>query len=237
MNNTKTEFIIFGISNLLRELDLDSITVGGETVNSSQMVKFLHTTLDETLSFRKDVAARAESVFYCIHLIKCISKYLTLDSTKLLMCALVPSQLDYINCILTSVPCSTTKPYQKVQNQTAQIIYKSTKWTSATSCMKLLCWLPIRYSRHFKLLTTVYWTLHWLGPMYLRNRLKIKNYIRHTRQSSSTTLHLDTWFKRNELLQIEDLAICLPNSGRQCQTISNRPTIYNNSKTIKTPFF
>ena len=42
MNDTNTEFIIFGTSNLLSKIeDLDSIIVGGITVNSSQMVKFL----------------------------------------------------------------------------------------------------------------------------------------------------------------------------------------------------
>ena len=40
MNNTKTEFTIFGKSNL-RKINLDSITVGGITVNSSQMSNFL----------------------------------------------------------------------------------------------------------------------------------------------------------------------------------------------------
>ena len=68
---------------------------------------------------------------------------------------------------------------------------KKTKWTSATSCMKQLHWLPIRYRSHFKLLTIVYKTLHGMGPTYIRNRLKIKNNIRNMWLSSSTTLYLD----------------------------------------------
>ena len=42
----------------------------------------------------------------------------------MLLCALILSQLDCINLILTNTLLTTTKPYQKVQNQAAWIIYK-----------------------------------------------------------------------------------------------------------------
>ena len=119
-------------------------------------------------------------------------------TTKMLMCALMLSQLDCINLILTNTSLSTTKPCQKVQNQAVQIIYKKTKWTNATSCMKQLQWLPIRYRSCIKLLTIVYKTLHGMVPAYLRIRLKIKNNIRNTWLSSSTTLHLDVPFNKEK---------------------------------------
>ena len=114
----------------------------------------------------------------------------------MLTCTMVLSQLDCINSILTNTCLTTTKPYQKIQNQAARIIYKRTKWTSASSSMKQLHWLPIRYRCHFKLLTIVYKTLHGMGPAYLRNRLKIKNNTRNTRLTSSTTLYLEVPFNK-----------------------------------------
>ena len=168
MNGTKTEFIIFGTSNLISKINLDSITVGGITVNSSQVVKFLGTILDQTLYFRQHVVARVKLALYGIHFIKIIWKYLTLDTAKLLLRALVLSQLDYIKFILTNTPLSTTNPYQKVLNQAAQIEYKRTKF------MKLLQLLPIRHRNCFKLPTIVYKTQHRMGPTYPRNRFKIK---------------------------------------------------------------
>ena len=174
MNDTKTEFITFGTTHLLNKKNLDSITFGDTTVKSSKMIKFLGVLLDETLSFKQHVAAHAKSALYGIHLIKNVRKYLTMATTKMLMCTLVLSQLDCINSILTNTSLTTTKPYQKIQNQAARIIYKKTKWTSATSSMKQLHWLPIRYRCCFKLLMIVYKTLHRMGPAYLRNRLKVK---------------------------------------------------------------
>ena len=148
------------------------------------------------MSFKQHVAACAKSALYGIHLIKTIRKYLTMATTIMLMCTLVLSQLDCINSILTTTSLTTTKPYQIIQNQVARIIYKKTKWTSATSSMKQLPWLPIRYSCHFKLLTIVYKTLHGMGPAYLRNRLKVKNITRNTRLTSCSTLYLEVPFNK-----------------------------------------
>ena len=126
MNDTKTEFITFGTTHLLNKKNLDSITFGDTTVKSSKMIKFLGVLLDETLSFKQHVAAHAKSALYGIHLIKNVRKYLTMATTKMLMCTLVLTQLDCINSILTNTSLTTTKPYQKIQNQATRIIYKKT---------------------------------------------------------------------------------------------------------------
>ena len=117
MNDTKTEFITFGTTHLLNKKNLDSITIGDTTVNSTKTVKFLGVLLDETLSFKQHVAAHAKSTLYGIHLIKNVRKYLTMATTKMLMCTLVLSQLDCINSILTNTCLTTTKPYQKFRNK------------------------------------------------------------------------------------------------------------------------
>ena len=183
------EFITSGTSNLFSKKDLDSITV-----NCSKMVKFLGAFLDEALSFRQHVAAWAKLPCYGIHLIKNVRKYLTIATTKMVMSVHILSQVDCINLILTNTSLSITQPYQKVQNQAAQIICKKTKWINATSCTQQLHWLPIWYRSHFKLLTIVYKTLHGMEPTYLRNRLKLN--IRDTWLSSSTTLYLDVPFNK-----------------------------------------
>ena len=56
MNDTKTEFITFGTSNLLSKMTLTQAQ-SGITVNCLKTVKFLGGFLDETLSLREYVAA------------------------------------------------------------------------------------------------------------------------------------------------------------------------------------
>ena len=119
MNDTQTEFITFGTTHLVSNKNLDSVTISGTTVICSKTIKFLGALLDETLSFKQHMAAHAKLALYGIHLIKNIRKYLTMATTKMLMCTLVLSQLDCINSILTNTSLTTTKPYQKIQNQAA----------------------------------------------------------------------------------------------------------------------
>ena len=57
MDDTKTEFITFGTSNLLSKMDFVSITVGGIPFHCPKSVKFLDVVLDDTLSFRQHVVA------------------------------------------------------------------------------------------------------------------------------------------------------------------------------------
>ena len=238
MNDTKTEFITFGTAHLLNKKTLDSITFGDTTVKSSKTIKFLGVLLDDTLSFKQHVAARAKSALYGIHLIKNVRKYLTMATTKMLMCTMVLSQLDYINSILTNTSLITTRPYQKIQNQAARIIYKKTKWTSATSFMKQLHWLPIRYRCRFKLLTIVYKTLHGNGPAYLRNRLKIKNNTRGTRMTSCSTLYLEVPFNKRRTVADRGFSYM---AAQHWNVLPNHIKTANNlqqfKKLLKTYFF
>ena len=86
MNDTKTEFLTFGTTHLLNKKNLDPITFRDTIVSSSKTIKFLGVLLDETLSFKQNVAAHAESALYGIHLIKNVRKYLTMTTTEMLMC-------------------------------------------------------------------------------------------------------------------------------------------------------
>ena len=113
MNDTRTELITFGTPHLLSKKNLDSLTIGGTTVSCSKTIKFLCVFVDETLSFKQDVAACASLALYRIHLMKNVKKYLTMATRKMLMCTLVLSQLDCIKCILTSTCLTTSIPYEK----------------------------------------------------------------------------------------------------------------------------
>ena len=59
MNDTRTEFITFGTPHLLSKKNLDSIAIGGTTVSCSKTLKFLCALVDETLSFKHNVAGHA----------------------------------------------------------------------------------------------------------------------------------------------------------------------------------
>ena len=58
-------------------------------------MKFLGINLDEKLSFKNHIQNRTKKANYNLKLIRNIRKYIDIDSTKMLLCTLVLSQLDY----------------------------------------------------------------------------------------------------------------------------------------------
>ena len=109
----------------------------------------------------------------------------------MLLCTLVPSQLDYANSLLSRTPKNIIKPYQAVQNFVARVAYKKSRRDDVYMCLQQLHWLPVKYRTVFKLLTVAYNTVHGRAPHYLTEKLKRKEYHRTTRQSSSIGITLD----------------------------------------------
>ena len=123
---------------------------------------------------------------YNLKLIRNIWKYIDIDSTKMLLCTLVLSQLDYANSLLSRTPKTIIKPYQTVQNFAVRVAYKKSRREDVNMCLQQLHWLPVKYRTVFKLLTVAYNAVHGKAPHYLTEKLRKKEYHRTTRQSSST---------------------------------------------------
>ena len=100
-----------------------------------------------------------------------ICKYINIDNTKMLLCTLVLSHLDYINSILSRVQTTTIKPYQTMQNFAAIIAYMNSRREDAYPCLQELHCLTIKDRTLFKLLTKVYYALQWQAPQYLKEKL------------------------------------------------------------------
>ena len=66
--------------------------------------------LDKELNMTKFIAAKAKTAHFNLEKIKRIRKYLTEDESKILMCLMVLSHLDYGNATLVNLPISTLKP-------------------------------------------------------------------------------------------------------------------------------
>ena len=191
MNNAKTEFIVIGTSSSLQKNTLDHIEMGNTKIQQSSNIKFLGILLDETLSFKDHIQNRSKKANYNLRLVRNIQKYIDTDSTKMLLCTLVLSQLDYANSILSRSPKTIIKPYQTVQNFAARVAYKKSRRDDVYMCLQQLHWLPVKYRPVFKLLTVAYNAVHGRAPCYLKEKLKRKEYHRTTRQSLSIGIVLD----------------------------------------------
>ena len=110
---------------------------------------------------------------------------MTDDVCKTLVSALVLSQLDYANVILSSLPEVHIKKMQWVQNMAAKLVLNCSKMESSTWCLKSLHWLPISARIEHKLLTITYKCLNGNAPDYLSDLLSVVPASRRMLRSSN----------------------------------------------------
>ena len=171
MNNSKTEFIIFGNKTQVDKCILDGLRIEDDIVNKSQTVKYLGAWLDRELTLKTHIKKKCASAMLNLQRIKNIQKFLDRDScTKLVVC-LYLSHPDYSNSILYGLPKSVIQQMQNIQNYAANLVLGRSKYSSNKEALAELHWLPIKFRIKFKILVLVFKCLRGEAPEYLMNLL------------------------------------------------------------------
>ena len=114
-----------------------------------------------------------------------IRHYLSEDATKTLICTFVLSRLDYCNALLSD--SQNLDRLQKVQNNAARLIYRSSKFNHVTPLLYTLHWLPIEKKRiDFKLASLCFKSPNGSAPTYLSDLLHLYTPSRQLRSSADT---------------------------------------------------
>ena len=82
---------------------------------------------DTTMSMLPHVNSFGKSAFYHLRTISRIRKYLSTQTTEILIHAFVTSKLNHCNSLLYNVPKNVIKKLQSVQNAAARLITRSRK--------------------------------------------------------------------------------------------------------------
>ena len=80
MNNSKSEFIIFGNKTQVDKCISDGLTIEDDIVNRSQTVKYMGALLDRELTLKTHVKKKCASAMLNLQRIKNIWKFLDRDS-------------------------------------------------------------------------------------------------------------------------------------------------------------
>ena len=108
--------------------------------------------------------------------------------TQLLIQAMVISQLDYCNSLLTSLPACVIQPLQLIQNAAAHLVFNLPKFSHVTPLLRSLHWLPVAARIRFKVLTLAYAAGNKTAPHYLQDIIQAYTPTRPLR--SAATGHL-----------------------------------------------
>ena len=174
INDTKTEFVIIGSRQQVSKIHIDKITVGESTIEPVKMVRNLGAWFDSHMSMNSHIGKVCSKAFRSLYNIRQIRKFLSEETTKILVHAFVTSHLDYCNSLLYGLPQYQYDRLQRVLNAAARVVCLVPKFDHITPVLSRLHWLPVRYRVTFKILLLVYKALHVKAPPYISGLLKAK---------------------------------------------------------------
>ena len=126
--------------------------------------------------------------FRGLYNVRQIRKFLTLQSTKTLIHAVVSSLLDYCNELLFGLPKYQLDRLQKVQNAAARVIFQIAKIGHISPALIDLLWLPLSFTVQFKWLLFVCKSLHNQSPSYIKDVLSLKPAANYALRSCAQSL-------------------------------------------------
>ena len=109
MNDSKTEFIMFGSRKMLTKCTTTDININGTSVKKQNAIGYLGVWMDDVLSFKYHVKMKCKSAMFNLVHIKRLRPSLTVEAANILVIGLVISHLDYANSILIGVLDVTIK--------------------------------------------------------------------------------------------------------------------------------
>ena len=162
--------------------------MGQDNISPASEVKNLGCWFDSKLDMVTHINKIWSTSFLHLHNIRCIRKFLSVESTKLLVHALVINRIDYFNSLLYGLPQTQLVKLQRVQNAAARLICKVSRFDHITPVLFSLHWLPVNYRITFKVLLVTYKAIHGIAPVYIQDLIKIREKSVYSLRSNSELL-------------------------------------------------
>ena len=190
LNDSKTEFAIFGTSSKLKRVSTTTVRVGDENIPKSSRVRNIGAYFDEEMKMDAQVKTMCKSAWHHLYMVGKVRDYLTTDQLKMVIHATVTSKLDGNNALLLGARKAQVDKLQLIQNAAARMIARLSKSDHVSETLRALHWLPVKKRITFKLLLLVYKSLNGLGPAYLKELLEYYKPMREGIRYDATSLEL-----------------------------------------------
>ena len=187
LNQDKSELQVF-TSKFRANPELDSVVVIDESITPEPHARNLGIILDTYLTFNNHIAKVCKVSHFHLRNISKIRKFLSKESTEILIHAFVSSKLDHCNSLLYGLPVYQLAKLQVLQNTAARVVSLTRKYDHITPVLESLHWLPVKFRIVFKVLLLVYKALNGMAPPYLSDMLCYRSYSRSLRSASQKLL-------------------------------------------------
>ena len=140
------------------------LEIGNTTVPFSSSVRSLGVTLDPTLSFQQHISNVCRSAYLELRKISSVRHLLSAEATTTLVCAFIFPKLDYCNSLLAGLPKHLIHRLQRIQNNAAHLVCKSSKFEHVSPLLHSLHWLPISDRIYYKISSLTHSAICGTGP-------------------------------------------------------------------------
>ena len=171
LNQDKSELIVMHAKHRLKP-SLESIQVGESSIVPSDSARNIGVIFDSTFSLDSHIIELCKTAFYHLRALSKIRRYLSYDTTKVLINAFVISRLDNCNSLMYGLPKYSIDRVQHVFNCAAKLKTLSKKYDHVTPLLIELHWLPVEYRIIFKILLITFKILNGIAPNYLKDLLE-----------------------------------------------------------------
>ena len=227
MNESKTEFIVFGTRQQISKVQRSVINVGNDVIKAKRCVRNLGSMFDAELKMTEHVNHVLKVGYFQLRQLRTIKKNLTPTAIKILIHASVISRLDYANALLYGIAELQLTRLQRLQNCAARLVTGDSREVDSVLVLKKLHWLPVRARIQYKVLLLTFKALNNLGPEYMKDMLPLQSQLRNTRSSKGGTRLME---QKSKLKFGGDRAfsVCaprlwnrLPNTLRSCTNVDH----------------
>ena len=125
--------------------------------------------LTSSLKMTEQINMTCQSVYYHLHTIRQIRKFLTPASPKLLVQGVIMAGIHYFNGLLHGVPAVRLSKLQRLQYSAARLITHTPRYCHITPLLLSLQWLPVKFRICHKIAVISFKTIHNVGPAFLSN--------------------------------------------------------------------
>lgn len=150
LNDDKTEFLITGPRQQLAKVNINCIRVGSTDVCPVTVARNLGSWFDEQLTMSTHISKLCGVAFYHLHNIKRIRKYLSRESTEMLVHAFITSRVDYCNSLSYGLPNYQLNKLQRVLNASVRLVCNAPRFCHISPLLRGLHWLPVKARIQFK---------------------------------------------------------------------------------------
>ena len=134
----------------------EHLEIGGSPIPFQHKVKSLEAVLNSNLTTSHHISSVCRSAYLELRRISVIRPFLTTSATATLVCSRVLSRTDYCNSLLAGIISDQMARLQRMQNDSARLIFRKKRSEHVIPMLISHHWLPIKQRIEYKLETLAF---------------------------------------------------------------------------------